>query len=211
MKKISIISCFIIATAFSFSSCKSEAKKEDTKETIAKEVKKSTAAFTVTNAKNDITFTAYKTSEKIGVGGLFKKVNVLSGGEGNSVKEAINNTEFSIPVSSLATKDSSRDYKIKKFFFGVMDNTKLLSGKLMLSDDTNGIAKITMNGETKDVPFSYTIVGKTFNMTATMDVNNWNAGAALASLNKVCEALHTGSDGVSKTWSEVALNITSTF
>jgi hypothetical protein len=33
----------------------------------------------------------------------------------------------------------------------------------------------------------------------------------LASLNKVCEALHTGSDGVSKTWSEVTLNITSEF
>jgi hypothetical protein len=92
-----------------------------------------------------------------------------------------------------------------------MTNTKVLSGKLMLNDDTNGTAKITMNGETKDVPFTYTIVDKTFSMKATMDINNWNAGAALASLNKVCEVLHTGADGVSKTWSEVALNITSTF
>jgi hypothetical protein len=48
-------------------------------------------------------------------------------------------------------------------------------------------------------------------MNATMDVSNWNALEALASLNKVCEALHTGSDGVSKTWSEVTLNITSEF
>ena len=201
----------MVAIAFQFSACKTEVKKEDVKESAAKEVKKSTAAFAVSNAKNDIKFTAYKTTGKVGVGGVFNKVNILSGGEGNSVKEAINNTEFSIPVSSLATKDSSRDYKIKKFFFGVMDNTKLLSGKLILNDDANGIARLTMNGETKDIPFSYTIVGNTFNMAATMDINNWNAGKALASLNKVCEALHTGADGVSKTWSEVSLNITSTF
>lgn len=211
MKKLSIISFLIIAIALSFTSCKSEAKKEVEKEAPKVEVKKSTAPFAVSNAKNDINFTAYKTTEKIAVGGAFKKVEVLSGGEGNSVKEAINNTEFSIPVSSLATKDSSRDYKIKKFFFGVMDNTKLLSGKLMLNDDTNGTATITMNGESKDVPFTYTISGKTFNMKATIDVNTWNASAALASLNKVCEVLHTGGDGVSKTWSEVGLNITSTF
>lgn len=207
MKKISIISFLILAIAFNFSACKSEAKKETTKV----EVKKSTAPFAVENAKNEINFTAYKTTEKVPVGGQFKKVNVTAGGEGNSVKEAINNTEFSIPVSSLYTKDSSRDFKIKKSFFGIMSNTKLLSGKLMLTDDTNGIAKITMNGESKDVPFTYTIVGKTFNMQATIDINNWNAGVALASLNKICEDLHKGADGVSKTWSEVALNITSTF
>lgn len=210
MKKIGIISFLIIATAFNFTACKSDAKKETT-EASKTEAKKSTAAFAVENANNEINFVAYKTTEKVGVNGWFKKVDVLSGGEGNSVKEAINNTEFSIPVSSLSTKDSSRDYKIKKFFFGIMTNTKVLSGKLMLNDDTNGTAKITMNGETKDVPFTYTIVDKTFSMKATMDVNNWKAGAALASLNKVCEVLHTGADGVSKTWSEVALNITSTF
>ena len=48
-------------------------------------------------------------------------------------------------------------------------------------------------------------------MKATMNVTNWNASDALSSLNKVCIDLHRGADGVSKTWSEVGLNITSTF
>lgn len=207
MKKISLISFLLVAIIFNFSACKSDAKKEASKT----EVKKSNAAYIVANAKNEINFTAYKTTEKIPVAGQFKKINVLSGGEGNSVKEAINNTEFSIPVSSLFTKDSSRDFKIKKFFFGIMNNTKLLSGKLIINDDTNGTAKITMNGETKEVSFTYTIVDKTFNMKAIIDINNWNASAALMSLNKACLDLHKGADGVSKTWSEVALNITSEF
>lgn len=211
MKRTNIISFLILAIAFNFLACKSETKKEESKEVAKLEIKKSTAPFSVLNANNEINFTAYKTTEKVAVGGQFKKIDIISGGEGNSVKEAINNINFSIPVSSLATKDASRDYKIKKFFFGIMDNTKLLSGNLILNDDANGTAKITMNGETKDVPFTYTINDKTFNMQATIDINTWNASAALASLNKVCEDLHKGADGVSKTWSEVGLNITTTF
>jgi hypothetical protein len=62
------------------------------------------------------------------VKGKFTIVVVTSGGEGNSVKEAINNGEFSIPISSIFTSDSSRDYKIRKFFFGVMDNTNYYQG-----------------------------------------------------------------------------------
>ncbi|WP_158838099.1 YceI family protein [Polaribacter sp. L3A8] len=209
MKKVVILSLIMIA-AFNFSSCKSE-KKSDNKTEEKIEAKKSTAAFSLENAQNEINFVAYKTTDKVPVGGQFKKVDIISGGEGNSIKEAINNTAFSIPVSSVFTKDTSRDFKVKKFFFGIMENTKLLSGKLLLTDDTNGVAEIKMNGVTEKVAFTYTIVENVFNMTGTMDITKWNAGAALASLNTACNDLHKGADGVSKTWSDVALNITSTF
>jgi len=211
MKKVFTVSVLVVL-ALNFLACKSEKKPDYSKETKVEEVKKkSTAPFVIENAKNEINFTAYKTTDKVAVGGQFKKVDVISGGEGNSVKEAIHNTEFSIPVSSLFTKDTSRDYKIKKFFFGVMDKTKLLSGKLVLENDSIGYTNLKMNGVTKQVPFSYTIEGKTFSMKATMDIGNWNALEALSSLNTVCKDLHKGADGVSKTWSDVALNITTTF
>jgi hypothetical protein len=38
-----------------------------------------------------------------------------------------------------------------------------------------------------------------------MNLENWDALAAV-SINKACEALHTGKDGISKTWSEVAVH-----
>ncbi len=44
-----------------------------------------------------------------------------------------------------------------------------------------------------------------------MNVNNWDAKNALTSLNNECKDLHKGTDGVSKTWEEVAINISSTF
>lgn len=206
MKKNLLVSLLLVA----FLSCKTEKKVNPIKE-IKVEAPNSTAEFSIEKASKQINFTAYKTSDKIPVGGQFKKVNVLSGGEGNTVKEAIHNTEFSIPVSSLFTQNSSRDYKIKKFFFGIMDNTKLLSGKLLLTDTTNGVVEIKMNGVSQKVPFKYSIVDRVFNMKASMDVNNWNASKALASLNNVCLDLHRGADGISITWSEVTLNITTIF
>ena len=202
MKKIIFLLITIIS--FQFSSC----KKEEKKETVKTEKE---ATFSVEKALNTINFTAYKTTDKVGVKGQFKKVNVIANGKGNSIKEAINNTEFSIPVSSIFTKDESRDFKIRKFFFGVMDKTSLLSGKLILEDDSKGTAEIIMNGVTEKLSFEYKIEGKTFTMNAVMNLNNWKAESALNSLNEACKELHKGADGVSKTWNEVAINITSTF
>jgi len=208
--KRGVVLSLLLVVVFNFSSCKSEKKADATKE-IKVETKKNIAAFSLKKATNEINFTAYKTTDKIGVGGQFKKVDITSGGEGNSIKEAVNNTEFSIPVSSIFTKDTSRDFKIKKFFFGIMDKTKLLSGKLVLENDSIGYANIKMNGITEKVSFLYTIKANTFSMNATMDITKWNATEALNSLNKACKELHKGADGVSKTWSEVALNIKSNF
>lgn len=204
MKKLFLV-VFTISLSISFTSCKSDKKEVKTSESYKN------TAFSIENASSEINFTAYKFTEKKGVGGQFRQVDITAGGSGNTIKEAINNAEFSIPVSSLFTKDSSRDYKIQKFFFGVMSDTKLLSGKLLIENDSIGAALIKMNGISETVPFKYTITNNTFAMNANMDITNWKALDALASLNKVCEILHTGADGVSKTWSDVALNITTKF
>ena len=209
MKKIvySLIICFTISQMIS---CKSEAKKETetTKEEVTTEKK---AAFVLQDANNSINWVAYKTTEKIPVKGQFQKVNITAGGEGSTAKEAINNAEFSIPVSSIFTSDTSRDFKIKKFFFGIMDNTELLSGKLVLENDSIGYADLTMNNVTKKLPFKYTLKDKEFNLNATMNISDWQAQNALDSLNTACKDLHKGADGVSKTWDEIALNISSVF
>ena len=206
--KNSIRTIYILLVAVLLIACDSEKKEQ--KDQINKE-KKSSAAFVLDNAKNSVEWTAYKTTEKVPVKGKFKKVEIISGGEGNSVKEAIHNAEFSIPISSIFTSDSSRDYKIRKFFFGVMDNTKLLSGKLVIENDSLGYADITMNGISEKLPFSYLIKDKEFSMATKMDVLNWNAQSSLDSLNLICKELHKGLDGISKTWSEVAINISSDF
>ncbi|GGG89361.1 hypothetical protein GCM10011416_02190 [Polaribacter pacificus] len=204
MRKLILFALCISASTL-FVSCKSETKKEPIQS------KEKAAAFSLKTAKNTIGWTAYKTTEKIGVKGEFKKVNITKNGDGNSIKEAIEAAEFSIPVSSIFTNLSDRDFKLRKFFFGAMDNTSLLSGTLHLDDDKKGHAMITMNGTTERLDFDYSISGKTFQLDAIMDLNKWNAQKAIEAINEACKELHKGSDGITKTWSEVAINISSSF
>ncbi|MGS0524147.1 hypothetical protein ACU8V7_02140 [Zobellia nedashkovskayae] len=44
-----------------------------------------------------------------------KKINITKAGEGNTALEALNGTEFSIPVSSLFTNDATGT-RIQKFW-----------------------------------------------------------------------------------------------
>ena len=120
---------------------------------------------------------------------------------------ALNGTEFSIPVSSLFTNDptGTRDPKLLEFFFGVLKDTELISGVFKVDGDQGSI-DVTLNGETQNIPLAYEMNGDDkITFTGTMDLANWNAMDAVASINKACEILHTGKDGVSKTWSEVAV------
>ena len=205
MKKTLILSLSLVISVLS-TSCKSEEKKNVEKEKIV-----TSHPFSLKQASNTIGWVAYKTTSKVPVKGSFKKVEIINNGFGNSAKEAINDTEFSIPVSSIFTSDVSRDFTLKKFFFGAMDNTKLLSGKLYLQTDSTGVASIKMNSVTADLPFAYTIDGKKFTLHATMNLKNWKAKKAIDSLNIACKELHKGTDGISKTWDDVAITITSVF
>jgi hypothetical protein len=94
MRKLFLVVC-TICLSISFTSCKSDKKEVKTSESYKN------TAFSIENASSEINFTAYKFTEKKGVGGQFRQVNITAGGSGNTIKEAINNAEFSIPVCSL--------------------------------------------------------------------------------------------------------------
>ena len=196
MKKTIVFGILLLATLISVNACKEAPKKEVP-----------TKGYIVEAKTTTINWTAYKTTSKIPVKGVFTKINFENAKYGKSSFDALNGLKFSIPVSSLFTKDTIRDGKLKKFFFGVMDKTDLLSGTINMNNETSGTVDLTMNGMTQTLPITYMISDQMVTMEALMDIDNWNAQSAIASLNEVCKELHTGEDGVSKTWSEVKIDI----
>lgn len=186
-------------------SCKQE--KKETKTDASSEVK-TTEKFVVKPEATSVKWKAYKTTEKIGVGGEFTVLN-FDNKEGDSPREALNNLNFSIPISSLFTNDATntRDAKIKTSFFGAMLNTEFIKGVIKYTNDTC-IASITMNGVTNDLPLQVNITDeRRVSMTGTMNLKDWNALGALEAINKACFDLHKGPDGVSKTWEDVAIEV----
>ncbi|MGI9550872.1 MAG: hypothetical protein ACR2MT_06725 [Aurantibacter sp.] len=197
--KLALLGLVLIASY----NCK-ETKKESKEE--VKEV--SAEKFSLVSDSTKVSFTAYKTTEKLPVGGQFTKINITKSDSGASALDAMNGTTFTIPVSSLFTNDptETRDPKIIEFFFEVMENTTLISGVFKVADDEKCSIDVTLNGSTANIPLESEMTSdSTLTFNGVMNLESWDALAAVSALNKACEALHTGADGVSKTWNEVAV------
>jgi len=196
--KAKFFTFLIIATlTLQLTSCKKEVKKADAIEYII-EPKTTT-----------INWTAYKTTDKIPVKGVFKTVNVVNSKVSTNPFEAINEIEFSIPVNSIDTKKPNRDAKIINDFFGAMKSTQNIMGRINLGENGKGDIDLSMNGITTKLPITYIISGQLAEINATLNLDNWKAQLAIEALNKVCNEKHKGADGISKTWSEVNINIVS--
>ncbi len=190
-----IIHLLLIGVFFASFSCK-KAVSEDVKED-------KTPSYAVSSDSISLEWTAYKTTAKVPVKGTFTKIELKNTPSGNSPETAVANIEFSIPIESIFTKDTIRDGKLKKFFFGNMLGTSSISGKTSLNENGVGEATISMNGVEKTVPVSYTTNGNEVEIKANLDLDNWQAQMALAALTEACYELHKGTDGISKTWNTV--------
>lgn len=200
MKNIFAI-LLIVGLSTQLISCKKEVKADQEAETSKPEL-----SYQVSEKGSSLVWTAYKTSDKVPVKGTFTTVSITEKKVAADAKGALEGMSFEIPVGSISTNDTLRDGKLEKFFFAVMKNSMTLKGTFNVKTEDSGNLNISMNGLTKELPFSYEIKQDTIHVSATMDLNNWEAQSAVESLNEACKVLHTGPDGVSKTWSEVALN-----
>lgn len=198
MKKITLL-VFALIIGSTTISCKKEVKKDNNQPTTE-------VGFSLDTSTAKIKWTAYKTTDKIAVKGEFTKISITNTKTSKNVSELINGIEFSIPVSSIFSNNEDRDNKIQQFFFGVMDNTQLLSGKINITDDKTGSITITMNAMTNSFPITYTLSENEFSMTGVMNLEDWNGQAAIESLNKACFDLHKAADGISKTWNDVQID-----
>ncbi|MFO7673546.1 MAG: YceI family protein [Lutibacter sp.] len=197
MKKIYLLVLLFITVTVLFS-CKKNVKDENP--LTAK-------MYTVMADSTIINWTAYKTTAKIPVKGQFSALILENVKKDSTVLGALNGLKFQIPVSSLFTNDTLRDGKLKKFFFGVMENTAVIKGTVHMNNENTSTVELTMNGITRELPIAYMITDNRVTIVGNMDLDNWQAKAALEALNVVCKDLHTGDDGISKTWSDVKIEV----
>lgn len=165
------------------------------------------AKYSIETKTTTINWTAYKTTAKLPVKGVFNEVNVSNIKNSGTPKEAISGLEFSIPITSIDSKDATRDAKLIKDFFGAMKDTQNLTGKINLAENGKGSINLTMNGITFELPMTYIISGQLAEINATLNLDNWQSKLAIEALNKVCNEKHKSDDGISKTWNEVDIHV----
>ena len=197
MKKIYVLSLFILTLTL-LNSCK---------ENVKTEAKPANKTYSVMADSITINWTAYKTTAKVPVKGQFSKVSIENVKKDTTELGALNGVKFKIPISSLMTKDTIRDAKVKKYFFGSMKNSSTITGTVHLNKENSSTVEISMNGITRELPIAYIVTDNKVTIVGNMELDNWQAKAALEALNVVCKDLHTGDDGISKTWSDVKIEV----
>lgn len=206
------ISPLILIIPFLILSC-GKKKKEATEETVQEVVAEQTCSYSYDNRSTIFAWKAFKTNEKIGVGGTFDTINVTST-TANSLAGLIKSIKFDIPTSTVNSNNPDRDKKIFEFFFGKMEGGDKISGqvKKVSGNENAGIVTlfVMMNSVGNDVEMTYDFSRNVLNMEGEINLGDFNGQEAVKSLNDKCKDLHTGKDGVSILWPDVKLTLTTT-
>jgi len=160
----------------------------------------------------DVTWKAFKTPLKLGVGGHFTKVNYTSSVKSSTdLNTLVAGSTVAIEVASVDSNNKGRDEKLLNDFFKQMAGpnikAKILSLKKNKDARKTGIAtvSVTMNGVTREVPMKYSFSGGILSADGVIDLLDFKALKALNAINKSCYDLHQG-----KTWSDVNIGFTMT-
>lgn len=148
-----------------------------------------------------LSWTAFKTPLKLGVGGKFNKLGVKDQ-TASSLRDLVEGIKFDIDSSSTDTGNSDRDKKIIKYFFQNMDGSSNITGETLTLKKKVLTVRIKMNKFERDIPLNFTSKNNSFKAKGVIDVFDFGLNKSLAGINKACEALHEG-----KTWSDVEVTL----
>jgi hypothetical protein len=155
-----------------------------------------------------VKWTAYKFTEKVGVSGSFDEMEVTGTlAEEMTLVNVFGSAGFNIPVSSTNSLVPDRDMKIKEHFFGTMNATDSISGRVVSITEEGAQIEISMNGQTRSVDMDVMVNGSELMLEGVIQLADWDALASVDALNKICHDLHIGADGISKLWPEVKLEV----
>ncbi len=163
----------------------------------------SIAADCMLEGKPEVSWVAFKTMKKVGVGGKFDTLETKGPNKGKSLFSLLKDQRITIDAYSVNTNNPGRDMKIEKFFFGVLPE---VSGKREITGQITKVDKkiitidLFMNGKKQTVPMTYTLKNNVLEAKGHIDVLDFALGKGLAGINKACYALHEG-----KTWSHVEI------
>jgi len=166
-------------------------------------IKEGSYSFDSNKAK--IIWKGFKATDRIQVTGQFEQFDSSRDmKQFDSLDGLIDGLDFSISTSSSASGDPVRDLNLKDYFFKLLTSNFRLTGSLGYPN--NNLIPVTFNTllGSKTVELSYFFENSVVEIKGIIDIGIDLGGVmAYESIHQQCEQLHTGGDGVSKTWSEV--------
>lgn len=204
MKKL-----FILALPIYLVSCGGSSEEETTNENETPETVEA-CTYSYDPEATVLTWTGFKLTEKVGVSGTFDEINVTANDGAENMFDVLNGATFSIPIQSINSQEPTRDPKLRKNFFGVMTETENITGIITNINESMGSIELMINQVEVEYDGKVSVDGEKITWSSTIDMNHFDAGYAIDSLNNVCKERHTGEDGISKLWTEVDIAVSTT-
>lgn len=148
-----------------------------------------------------ITWTAFKTPKKVGVPGTFTSVTRKGENKADTLSSLLESQMVTIDSTEISTKNSARDKKIVKFFFGALAEKKF-TANFKKASKKSVTMELNFNKIKKDIPLEVGVKGNELTLSGHLDILDFELMDGLAAINKACYALHEG-----KTWSHVLLTV----
>jgi polyisoprenoid-binding protein YceI len=155
-------------------------------------------------------WTAYKFTEKAAVKGTFEDIQYKVPQNAATIPALLKESSFSIKTSSVQSGNEGRDANLKANFFRVMGGKGAIHGRAIKveGDNQSGniIMQLTMGGHSRQITLAYQVTAKKeLIISGTLDLLAHGLERALESIHRACYELHTGKDGIAKTWHTVDL------
>lgn len=169
------------------------------------------------NPKNvQVVWTAFKTTAKTPVKGRFNQTKLDGNTSAPSLSALLRGLQIEIDGTTVETDNPARNATLQQFFFEKFAGSPKIAASVVKveGDDQKGqlTLKIQMNGVAKQTILSYAVNSDgVLEAKGSIDMMNFRLQAPFDSLHGACEDLHKGSDGVSKTWTQVDLSVTGKF
>jgi hypothetical protein len=185
-----------------FTSCKGDSTESDE----ARDNSAAACFYSYNEGTTKFQWTAFKTTDKVGVVGGFNKITVRSEDSDNPMT-VLKSIAFNISTASVETNNEDRNAKVAKYFFETINTSEITGNVSSINDDGECRISVKMNEISIDIVGNYTFENNIFMFNSEIDVSSWNALTGITALNNACEDVHTGKDGISKLWPKVELSL----
>ena len=119
----------ILGLATMLSACGSGGDSQDNaQESQAPEEKNEQCTYSYNAENTSLTWTAFKTTDRVAVGGTFTNITVNMPGEYPSAADAVSVIDFEIETASVSTDNPARDETISTHFFASLADEGRISG-----------------------------------------------------------------------------------
>ena len=163
----------------------------------------------------EINWKAYKTNDKTPVLGKFSEFSSdRNGKEYERIEDLVDGLNFSISSLSSSSADDIRDLNLKNYFFKYLTDNFKINGTLGRPINDSIDVYFDVLEKNNPIRFAYSTYlttskysNKIIHIKGKLNLVNQFNGEAFNSIHKQCFDLHKGSDGISKTWEEVDVDI----